>query len=179
MELKKFKIIKHYADRKNLIGYIGGLNEVKGIKYLVKAMPHILEFINLKLVIIGNGPLKEDLTDFITKNNLKDNIELLGWIENENLPYYLNEFKLLVLPSFTEGLPSVIIESMHCGTPVLANEVGAIPDVISDNENSFLIRDNSVKTISQKIINIFENENLDLISKKSHETIIMKCDIKN
>lgn len=178
MDFNKFKLNKSYLNRQNLIGFVGGLNEIKGIMYLVKAMPHILEFYDLKLIIIGNGHLKKDINNFIGQNNLNDKIKLLGWIENEHLSQYLNEFKLLILPSFSEGLPFVIIESMCCGTPVLATEVGAIPDIISDQENGFLIKDNSIETLFQKIINIFENDNLDLISKNAQETIITKFDIQ-
>lgn len=178
MAFDNFKITKPYDRRENLIGYIGGLEKLKGVRNLVKAMPLILEHINLKLVMIGEGLLFDELTDFIRKNNLKNNIKLLGWIEDEEIPNYLNDFKLLILPSISEGLPLVITESMSCGTPVLATKVGAIPDVITDKENSFLIKNNSVETISQKIIDIFQEEDLEMISQKSHLTATTQFNFK-
>jgi len=61
-------------------------------------------------------------------------------VDHQELTGYLNEFKVLILPSYTEGLPGVILEAMACGTPVLITGVGSIPDIIDDHVNGFLLR---------------------------------------
>jgi glycosyltransferase involved in cell wall biosynthesis len=76
-------------------------------------------------------------------------ISITGWLDNVEL--YLNEMKLLVLPSFTEGLPNILLEAMACGTPVLATPVGAIQDIIKNGETGFLLKSNDPHHIAEKV----------------------------
>ena len=87
-----------------------------------------------------------------SKENLNNKVELTGWIPHDELPDYSNMLKLIVLPSYTEGLPNIMLEVMACGTPVLATPVGAIPDVINDGENRFLMENNSQECIAENVI---------------------------
>ena len=96
----------------------GICNFIKAIKYLIK------EKKSLKVLIIGDGSLKNSLISYINTNHLQNHVELIDWVKHDDLPYYLNQLKLLVIPSYTEGLPNVMLESMACGTPILANSVG-------------------------------------------------------
>lgn len=178
MNFKQFKIKMDYDKRKNCIGFVGELRDIKGITKLIRAMPEILKILDMNLFVIGDGNLKEEIKKFLKNRNLEKNVQLMGWVENKDLPDYLNEFKLLVLPSFTEGLPNIIVESMSCGTPVLASTVGAIPDIIIDGENGFLIEDISEKNIAKKIVNIFETENLSKISSEAHAKAIQDFDFE-
>ena len=75
---------------------------------------------NIRILIAGDGPLNTYINRFIKDNNLENNVSLSSWISHEDLPDFFNKFKLIIIPSFTEGLPNVMLESMACGTPVLA-----------------------------------------------------------
>jgi glycosyltransferase involved in cell wall biosynthesis len=72
--------------------------------------------------------------------------------------------KLLALPSYNEGLPNVMLESMACGTPVIATPVGSIPDVLVDGENGLLIYDNSPTALAEAIIEALQRPQLQRIA---------------
>jgi glycosyltransferase involved in cell wall biosynthesis len=87
------------------------------------------------------------------------------------LPEYLNEMQLMVLPSLTEGLPTVAIEAMACGAPVLATAVGGVPELIEDGETGFILEDNKPQTIARGIIRALGCKNLDDMVRQAHRLI--------
>lgn len=166
LDFNKFKSTNNVQlHERDMIGFIGRFDEEKGIINFLEAIPTILENNNEKrFLIVGDGILKNNLEEFINKNQLQDKVLIRGWVEHEFLPEYLNKLELLVVPSFTEGLPNIILESMACGTPVLANNVGAIPEILKDRETGFSMDDNSPKTIAEKVIVILNYPELDKVS---------------
>ncbi len=164
INFNEFKQERRIGDRTNLIGYVGRLDREKGIMNLVSAMPAIMSHDpDIKLLIIGDGNLKESVRDFIVENHMEHCVKLAGWVSHDELPAYLNSMKLLVIPSYTEGLPNTMLEAMACGTPVLANPVGSIPDFITDGQNGFIMKDNSFNSIAQSIKHIFARSDLENI----------------
>jgi glycosyltransferase involved in cell wall biosynthesis len=149
---ENFSIVKPFSQRDNTIGYIGRLSEEKGILNFVSALPGILRDNNdLKIYIIGDGPLKDQIRIELVRSNILKNVILTGWVRHEDLFVYLNEFKLLILPSDTEGLSNIVLESMACGTPVLSTPTGALPDFIKDGETGFIMANNSPECIQQNV----------------------------
>jgi len=172
IDFEKFKAKKQFSEREDLIGYIGSLSEIKGVLNFVQAIPMILKKENkIRFIIGGDGVLFNEIEAFINKNKLNDKVKLLGWIPHDELPGYLNELKLVVLPSYTEGLPNVMLEAMACGTPVLATPVGGIPDVIKDGETGFIMGDNSPDRIAENVLRVFESPNLEVIVRKTRRLI--------
>jgi glycosyltransferase involved in cell wall biosynthesis len=88
---------------------------------------------------------------------------LTGWIPQNELPHYLNEFRLLIVPSDTEGLSNIVLESMACGTPVLSTPVGALPDFIKDGETGFIMANNSPDSIQQNVMRSLSFPHLERI----------------
>lgn len=172
-----FRIIKPFEKRDNLIGFIGRFSIEKGVMNLVQAakMNWPSEF---KLVLIGDGILRDRIEEFVEANGLKDRISIISWLDRGDIPKQLNELRLLIIPSYSEGLPNVMIESMSCGTPVVANAVGAIPDVITDGVNGFLIKDNNPETISCSISEAIKSD-LDAISKRGSEFVRQNFQFEN
>ena len=154
----EFKVTKPLEKRESIIGYIGALTQQKGIIQLLLAM-NIIKKLNVRLFIIGDGPLKNQLSVMVKDLSLEDRVLFLGNVSHLHLPHYLNEMKLLVLPSLCgEGLPNVILEAMACGTPVLATSVGVIPDVIKDNETGFVLTSTEPSKIAEKINEILAKD---------------------
>lgn len=164
----KFKMEKRFDERGNLVGYIGRLSEEKGILEFVKAIPKILkERDDIEFLIGGDGPLRKEIEKYFAENNLDDKIRLIGWIPHDELSDYLNELKVVVLPSYTEGLPNIMLEAMACGTPVLAKSVGSVPDVITDCETGFIMENNLPECIAENVTRVFNYQNLDKIAENA------------
>lgn len=162
-----FKIDKNINSRQKIVGYIGGLEKRKGIENLISAIETI-EKINsdIEFIIGGSGRYIKNV-ETIKSNH----VNFVGLIPQKDLPKYLNSIKLLVLPSYTEGVPNIILEAMACGTPVLATKVGGIVDLIKDKETGFLLEKNSPESIAREILEVIEFQNMDLITKKALDMI--------
>jgi glycosyltransferase involved in cell wall biosynthesis len=140
LDFNTFTVTPPLPDRPPLIGYIGRLSGEKGVQNLTQALPATLnDRQDLRALIGGDGPLKETVEASLQEGSLTARVDLPGWISHDDLLGYLNQLRLLVLPSYTEGLPNIMLEAMACGTPVLATPVGAIPDVIIDGRTGFVM----------------------------------------
>ena len=165
-----FQMKKKIQNRDPVIGYVGAFTHYKGFHRFIKAIPVIIKRKpDIKIMIIGDPNsfyprILKKLTDKIVKRYPK-NILFLGYIPHRILPKYLNEMRLLILPSFTEGIPHVILEAMACGTPVLATPIGGIPEIIQDGVTGFLLRNPDPYTIANKVLELLDN--LNALSKVS------------
>ena len=171
LNFSEFRIKKRVSERDRVVGYVARLSEEKGILNFLQAIPIVLkrkDFSNF--VIGGDGPLTSEIKEYVNNSNLNNKVKLVGWIPREELPSYLNELKLLVLPSFSEGLPNILLEAMACGTPILATPVGTIPDIIKDGETGFLLETNDPKHIADKIVELLnEPELLEKVSANAYK----------
>ncbi len=172
IDFDKFKIKKRLDERDNLVGYIGSISKAKGILNFVQAIQKILERRDdIKFLVGGDGHLRGEIEQYLEAENLNNKVKLAGWISHDKLPEYLNELKLVVLPSYTEGLPNLMLEAMACGTPVLATPVGAIPDVIKDGETGFILEDNSPACIAENVMRALEHPDLERIVKNARAMV--------
>jgi glycosyltransferase involved in cell wall biosynthesis len=160
------------TDRKDVIGYVGRLSREKGVLNLIQAMPEIVhERPAVQLCIIGEGPLHDAARRMTQENGLIERVRFLGEVPHHRIPTCLNEMKLLVIPSYTEGLPTILLEAMACGTPVLATPVGNIPDIIDDGENGFIVPANSPSILAAAIVAALSNDTLGDISNHAAESV--------
>ena len=172
VDVNSFRIKKKLKDRKNIIGYTGRHSPEKGVMNFAMAIPLILKERNdLEFIIGSGGPLFGKIKDELKKNGSYDKVTLTGWAPRGKIPDYFNEMKLIVVPSYTETIPTVIMEAMACGTPVVASPVDAIPDLIRDSENGFLMEDNSPECIAKNVIRALDDPRLDEIVKNAHNLI--------
>jgi len=162
-----FRDFNPLKNRKYDVGYIGRISDGKGILELVEAISLILEkdkSLDIRAIIVGSGPLERKVRSIVSNLNLSNHIDLLAWIDNSEIYKYLNEIKILVLPSKREGLPNIILEAGASGCIILATPVGGIPDIIIDGDTGFITKNNNPDIIAENISRILKFENLNIIS---------------
>lgn len=170
LNFDRFKLQKPLNERDNLVGYIGRLSQEKGILNFMEAIPKVLETRGEAAFLIGGaGQLRPQVEEYANKSNNK--VEFVGWIAHDELPHYLNELKLLVVPSYTEAGPNIAFEAMACGTPVLATPVGAIPDVIKGDETGFIMENNAPECIAKNIVRALTHPNLEQIARNARALV--------
>lgn len=116
----------------------------------------------IKLKIGGNGEVKR-LQEMIKENHIEEIVDFLGWITSDKKAIVLNDCSIYILPSYHEGLPISILESMSYGKPVISTRVGGIPEIVKDRENGLLINPGDLTQIQQSLD--FFIDNPDLIGK--------------
>jgi len=175
VDFDNFNVQRPLKDRDNLVGYIGRLSAEKGILNFIEAMPLILhDKPETQILIGGDGKLKgvvEVIFATMPSLALNKDTNYIGWIPRDQLPTYLNELKLLIIPSHTEGLPNIMLEAMACGIPILATVVGTIPEIIKDGETGFILKDTSPEAIAEDIKRALGNPNLDKIARNAWELV--------
>lgn len=139
-----------------VIGLAVRLSEQKGIRYLIDAMPKVIEQIpDITLIVAGEGDLSEQLRVQASDLNLGKNVKFVG--PRHDIPELLKLFDLYVLPSLWEGLPMVILEAMAAGCPVLATDVGGNYRAIENGVNGALVKPACSKTLAENIIKLLQD----------------------
>jgi glycosyltransferase involved in cell wall biosynthesis len=170
VDTEVFILKNELPKRTNTVGYFGALTEYKGVVNLFRAIPLILKKrADVHFVIGGEGPALAEAEEYLgeIQDAQHSKIAIVGKIAHEAMVEYLNESKLVVLPSYGEGLPNIVLEAMACGAIVLATPVGAVPDVIKDGETGFIMEDNSPECIAENVIRALAHPNLGEISRKA------------
>ncbi len=149
---KKIKDIKKISDS---ILYVGRLDKRKGIDFLVKTMPLIIKENNkIKLFVIGKGKSRYKLEKFVKDNNIKNNVEFLGFVSDKKLLEWYNKCQLTVIPSIFEGFGITAIESLACGTSVIATNSDGLKDIVKDKE--MLVEFGNKEDLKDKIVRYFK-----------------------
>lgn len=171
VDAELYKPERAYQERKGLIGYIGRFSIEKGVVNFAEALPLILDKRqDIGILMAGDGPLSQDIERRIG-NHLSSRVSLVRWVPHEEVRNYLNELKLLVIPSYTEAGPLIMFESMACGTPVVAAPVGCVPELVKDGETGFIMEDNLPESIARNVLRALDCPNLDEISRKARALI--------
>jgi glycosyltransferase involved in cell wall biosynthesis len=113
---------------------------------------------DLKLVLIGAGPEERRIRDEVHRLSLDEVVEFPGKLPQQDIVEYLHRCRVAVVPSIidangeTEGMPTVVVESMAAGVPVVGSRVNGIPDVIRHAENGWLCREKDPADLADKIL---------------------------
>lgn len=163
IDLKQARIIsrKQYniEDNEILIGTVGRIAEQKNPLLMYRAFKKINEkYPNTKLIYVGDGNLKEELLKNVQNDNLTDKVIITGWVEKtQNV---IPAIDIAVLPSKWEGFGLVLIEYMLCDKAIVASATGGILDIIKDDENGLLFKNDNENSLYEKIELLIEKEEI-------------------
>ena len=120
---------------------VGRLCEQKGQLLLVEATARLIqqEGIDVELVLAGDGEMRGAIEKLVAAYRIEDRVRITGWIDNEEVRKEILDARALVLPSFAEGLPVVIMESLASRRPVISTYVAGIPELVVPGESGWLV----------------------------------------
>ncbi len=126
------------SDDHLVLGTVARFDHPKGHKYLVAAAPAIVQqFPNVRFVLVGDGPLRQQIEQQIEASGVKDHFVLLGF--RRDITQLLGLFDLFILPSLSEGLPNAVLEAMACSNPVVATAVNGVVEVVDHGKTGLLV----------------------------------------
>lgn len=163
--IKRVSFNKDYCDqiygkpkKENLILSVCRLVPIKGLENAIDAFKLVIrKRKDLKYMIIGGGPLKDQLLRKVERLSLGDKIFFLGDISNEQALDFIAQSTIVLLPSVIgdngdrDGIPTSLIEAMYLKTPVISSNVSGIPELVDDGVNGFLTEPGNISQIAEKI----------------------------
>ena len=157
----------------NYILFVGHLEKVKGVEYLIDAFNKIKdEFPDFKLILVGKGGERKNYQLSIINYQLQDKVEFKGELSLEQVRDIMKNCYCLILPSLSEGLGRVLMEAMALGKPVIGSNVGGIPDLIKDKENGFLTKPKDSQDLYRKMMLLLRDKDLAMqMGKRGREIV--------
>ncbi len=157
--------------------FVGRFVEKKGVVHLLRAWPRVLRrYPETGLVLVGHGVLETDLRREVGRLGIDRSVLFAGRRAHRDIGRYLRSSRLAVVPSIvdrhgeTDGMPTVVLEAMSSGTPVVGSAVDGIPDVIRHGENGWLCRQMDPEDLAEKILAALEQPPASGLRKAIRET---------
>lgn len=168
-----YETLRHKKNRV-IIGYIGRLIYGKGVVDLIKALIPLKKTEYL-CYIIGDGPEREKLKKMVAENDLKNNVRFIGHIPHDQAIARLKTFDIFVNPSYTEGLPSTIVEAALCRIAIIATDVGGTKEIINGKGDGKLIAAHNTSDLSRALKEYINDPHLrKLDSTKAYKNVSKK-----
>ena len=168
---------KRFApNNEKIICHISNFRKVKRIKDVLLSFEIISKEIDVKLILVGDGPERSALEKISRESKYRNNIYFLGSLKSTK--EVLNISDLFFLPSSTESFGLSALEAMACSVPVISTKTGGIPEVVIDGESGYLSKVGDVKEMSSNAIEILSNENKLSLFKENALKQAMKFDVK-
>lgn len=147
--------------------YVGRLEHVKGVDVLLRAMKDVVKQIpEARLVIVGDGNSRKELETYTENNDLQNVVTFKGWVQNNQVANEYEASSAVVIPSiWPENLPTVCIEALAIGRPVIGSKTGGIPELIQDGKTGQIVEPGSAVDLTDAIVKIITAPNLSEMSQ--------------
>ncbi len=138
-----------------IVLFVGRIDPLKGIDKLIKALPFLRDIQGLRLLVIGGGEHSQheikQLRKLACNLEVENSVTFLDLVKHEQLPYFYSGADVCVVPSYYESFGLVALESLACGTPVVATDVGDFRNIIREGETGYVVKDNVPDHLAKKI----------------------------
>ncbi|NOZ83116.1 MAG: glycosyltransferase family 4 protein [Euryarchaeota archaeon] len=138
---------------------VSRLTPKNGLEHLIRAMKLVLEKQDCRLVIAGEGELRQRLEALVSRLGIESQVSFTGWVRYEDIPELLASSDVFARPSITEGLGTAFLEAMACG-PVVGTKVSGIVDIVRHMHNGILVAPGDVEGIADAILRLLEDDTL-------------------
>lgn len=169
-----------FHPKKNSMVCVGRICEQKGQLLLIEAIKRLRDLgFDVNLVLAGDGEMRNQAEALIEQYDLVNNVTITGWISGHQVREQILKAEILVLPSFAEGLPVVIMEAMSLRRPVISTYVAGIPELVRHRENGWLCAAGDVEaltTVMQEAL-ITPKEKLKEMSNLGYKNVIARHSI--
>ncbi len=151
---QKMRNMLSIPQDKVVVLYMGNLVAVKNPLAVVEAAVALTlqERESLHFIMVGDGGLRKRIEQIIKEKGLVDSFSLIGRVDPSQVGYWMNAADVLVLPSLNEGMPNVLYEAMACGLPVIASNVGGVPEIIEEGITGFLVDVSDLQELKNRIL---------------------------
>lgn len=151
----------HIENDIKIVLYVGQLISRKGLNYFIEAIPRVLD-IQKKIffIFIGTGSHKKYLINLCLKRNIQKNVKFLGGLDVNQLIKWYSIADIMVLPSLSEGRPTVIYEAMSCELPVIATDVGGVSEQVKNGYNGIIFKSRDTKALADNLNYLLCNEDV-------------------
>lgn len=186
IDVTKFYQSDIHKIEKQTIFFAGTVVEKKGIRQLIQSLNYLIkDYPKIKLIIAGregkNPKTKEPYKPFLEKfinNNIKNNIEFLGVVNNKKIPELIEKAHVCCYPSHMEAMPIAWLEVLAMGKTFIGSNIGPGKEAIINNKTGYLVNPFDPKEIAEKIKYVFENsEKAILIGKKGRQRVLNNFNI--
>ena len=162
-----------HRDSWNLV-FVGYLSQRKGMYELLPAIARLVKagHSRLKLFLVGRNELGSYISDFIRQHGLEKNVVLVGSVHHSRIKHWMHFADAFILPSHSEGLPTVLFEALYSGKPSIFTRVGGIADVVESEEHALLIEPGSIDAICAAVERLMDDTMLaEKLSRQGHALI--------
>jgi len=162
VDTERFKPIQRSANPKVKLLFIGRLIPRKGFQRVIRALPEVKKITNtpFEVEVVGTGTAQGELDKLSEQLGVSDLIKYVGSVPYDALEKSYQYADVFVLTSLSEGMPSVILEAMGCGLPVVASDVGGNNEIVKEGENGFLISGDDTSGLATKLARLINEPSL-------------------
>ncbi len=162
VETDRFRPLERSANPKVKLLFIGRLIPRKGFQRVVQALPKVQSKVSVpfEVEVVGDGAHREKLDEIAEKLGVSEVIKYVGTVPYDQLEKSYQYADIFVLTSLSEGMPSVILEAMGCGLPIIASDVGGNNEVVHEGENGYLIKGDDIDNLADKLAGLIDDAGL-------------------
>lgn len=177
---RPFEVKRIFEENTLVIGCVKSLSFKYGIEYLIDAFQIIKNKLperKIKLLLVGDGLLKNDLMNRASKLNIENDVLFFGAVPHSKVPEMYNMIDIAVFPSVWESFGVSNLEAAACGIPQVASNVGGFPEIIEDGKTGILVEPANPTAIAEQVIKLINDDDLrNKMGKAAREKVIRDFD---